>query len=152
MVKVVGKSRKKKETEETGRILHLGEGAVKEEVSAHSQGCRDISSEGNTATGAKKAKQRELTTVIAARKHSPAKKLFAHPPQGVGVGADALGSDSRERTVVDGLEDTLRKLVQHSQGSPRKSLCLPERQETLTLQTSNSVCSQTTGTPPSQLP
>lgn len=99
-------------------------------VSAYSQGCRDITSEGNRATGAKKAKQRELTTVIVACKHSPAKKLFAHPPQGVGVGADAWGSDSRERTGVDGLEDTLRKLVQHSQGSPRNSLGLPERQET----------------------
>ena len=30
-------------------------------VSAHSQGCRDITSEGTTATGAQKAKQRELT-------------------------------------------------------------------------------------------
>ena len=114
-------------------------------VSIHSQGCRDITSEGNTATGAKKAKQRELTTVIVAYKHSPAKKLFAHPPQGVDVGANAWGSDSRERTGVDGLEDTLRKLVQHSQGSPRKSLGLPERQETLTLWTSNSMCSQSTG-------
>ena len=98
-------------------------------ISAYSQGCRDITSEGNIAMGAKKAKQRELTTVIAAYKHSPAKKLFAHPPQGVGVDADAWGSDSRERIGVDGLEDTLRKLVQHSQGSPRNSLGLPERQE-----------------------
>ena len=114
-------------------------------ISAYSQGCRDITSEGNIAMGAKKAKQRELTTVIAAYTHSPAKKLFAHPPQGVGVDADAWGSDSRERIGVDGLEDTLRKLVQHSQGSPRNSLGLPERQETLTLRTSNSMCSQTTG-------
>ena len=69
-------------------------------------------SEGNTATGAKKAKQRELTTVIAAYKHSPAKKLFAHPPQGVDVGANAWGSDSRERTGGWLSEDSLR--------SPRK--------------------------------
>ena len=89
-------------------------------------------------------RNRENSPEIAAYKHSPAKKLFAHPSQGMGVGADAWGSDSR----VDCLEDTLRKLVQHGHASPRKSLGLPEKQETLTLRTSHYVFSDHR-TPPS---
>ena len=42
-------------------------------------------SEGNTATGAQKAKQREITTEIIDRQHLLAEKQLAHLPWLVGV-------------------------------------------------------------------
>ena len=39
------------------------------------------------------------------------------------------GLDPRERTWVDCHEHTLRELIQHSWGSPGKSLCLPEARD-----------------------
>lgn len=85
-------------------------------------------SEGNRATGARKAKWRELATEIIAERHFPARKGLTHPPQrvmGWALRRRLSGLDPRERTRVDGHEDTLRGLVQHKRSSG-KSLGPPE--------------------------
>ena len=75
--------------------------------------CR--TSEGSSATGARKGKQREFITEIFKEKHFPAKKRFTLPTtRGALVLRFTLwGSDSRERSNVGCHENTLREL-EHS--------------------------------------
>ena len=124
---------------DVGWDLHPREGVMRKEKFPHtskpltgSSGERFQTSEGNRATGAWKVKWRELATEIIAEQHFPARKWLTHPPQQVMGWVLRLRLselDRRERTRVDGHEDTLRRLVQKRRGSSGKSLRPAEGQE-----------------------
>ena len=93
---MVGKPKEKKETNEIGWVLHLGEGAVKEEKflyirkTPHGQelggGWSFRTSKGNRATSSWKAKQREFTTEFVAKQHFPAETWLTLMPTAVSGG------------------------------------------------------------------
>ena len=89
-------------------------------------------SEGNTATGAGKAKWREFPTETVTKQHSSGKKWLTCPQQWV----QAQRSGFRGQTPGKGLALAVMKvfwgeLVKHNWGSTEKSLGPPERQETI---------------------
>ena len=87
-------------------------------------------SEGSTATGIWKKKWKDFTTDISADSTSQSETSVSSPVMLSGGWVLRLRLwrlDHRERTGVECHDESLKGLVQHSRGTPGRSLCQPER-------------------------